>query len=93
MLGIESFQHVLFWTWLKIYFEKMLPLARALRRTGAAALDLARPDAIVMHCLPAHRGEEVTEEVIEGDASVVFTQAENRLHAQTALLLTLLGAA
>ena len=60
---------------------------------NAAALDLARPDAIVMHCLPAHRGEEVTEEVIEGDASVVFTQAENRLHAQKALLLTLLGAA
>ncbi len=60
---------------------------------NADALDLARPDAIVMHCLPAHRGEEITHDVIEGDASVVFTQAENRLHAQKALLLTLLGAA
>ncbi len=60
---------------------------------NTASLDLARPDAIVMHCLPAHRGEEITEEVLEGDASVVFTQAENRLHAQKALLLTLLGRA
>ncbi len=58
---------------------------------NSGTLDLARPDAIVMHCLPAHRGEEITEEVLEGDASVVFGQAENRLHAQKALLLTLMG--
>jgi ornithine carbamoyltransferase len=57
----------------------------------AAAVDRARPDVIVMHCLPAHRGEEITDEVLEGDASVVFSQAENRLHAQKALLATLLG--
>ncbi|HSY38356.1 MAG TPA: ornithine carbamoyltransferase [Polyangia bacterium] len=46
----------------------------------------AHPDAIVLHCLPAHRGEEITDEVIEGPASAVWQQAENRLHAQKALL-------
>ena len=51
----------------------------------------ARPDAVFMHCLPAKRGLEVTDEVIESARSVVFDQAENRLHAQKALLLTLLG--
>jgi ornithine carbamoyltransferase len=51
---------------------------------------LARPDAIVMHDLPAHRGEEIADGVIDGPRSVVFRQAANRLHVQKAVLLWLL---
>ena len=51
----------------------------------------ADPEAIVLHCLPAHRGEEITAEVIEGDRSRVWDQAENRMHAQQALMASLLG--
>ncbi|MGQ9572467.1 MAG: ornithine carbamoyltransferase [Dehalococcoidia bacterium] len=54
-------------------------------------LALASPDAIVMHDLPAHRGEEIADEVIEGPQSVIFDQAENRLHAQRAILALILG--
>jgi ornithine carbamoyltransferase len=57
-----------------------------------ALMAAARPEALFMHCLPAHRGEEVTSSVIESPQSVVFDQAENRLHTQKALLLMLLGA-
>lgn len=58
---------------------------------NSALLAHARPDAIVMHCLPAHRGLEITDDVMDGPQSVVFDQAENRLHAQKAILALLLG--
>ena len=59
---------------------------------NGALLKQAAPDAIVMHCLPAHRGEEITDEVMDGPQSVVFDEAENRLHAQKGVLLWALGA-
>jgi len=58
----------------------------------AQMMSLAAPEAVFMHCLPAHRGEEVAAEVIDGARSIVFDQAENRLHVQKALLVSLLGA-
>ena len=61
-------------------------------RLDAAKLALASPACKVLHCLPAHRGEEIAAEVMDGPASLIFEQAENRLHAQKALLCFLLGA-
>ncbi len=71
--------------------------ARRLRDFEAFQLDRslveqAAPDVLVMHCLPAHRGEEITAEVIDGPRSIVFDQAENRLHVQKAILVKLLTA-
>ena len=60
-------------------------------QVDSALMGAAAPGALFMHCLPAHRGEEVTADVFESPASVVFDQAENRLHTQKALLLMLLG--
>ena len=54
-------------------------------------LKVAREDALVMHCLPAHRGEEITEEVLEGPQSVVWDEAENRLHTQKAIMALLMS--
>jgi ornithine carbamoyltransferase len=59
-------------------------------QVNAALLTRAAPGAIVLHCLPAHRGDEITDEVIDGPASAVWDEAENRLHAQKALLAWLL---
>ena len=61
-------------------------------RVTKRLMGLAAPDAVFMHCLPAHRGEEVTADVIDGPQSVVFDEAENRLHAQKGVLAWVLGA-
>ena len=66
--------------------------AFALYRVDDALLDAAGPDAMAMHCLPAHRGEEITSSVMDGPRSLIFEQSENRLHVQKALLVELIGA-
>ncbi len=58
-----------------------------------ALMEEAGPDVLVMHCLPAHRGEEITDEVMDGPQSIIFDQAENRLHMQKAILVKLMGSA
>ena len=75
-------------TWVSMGDKDGLRRHNLLRRyqVNARLLARAKPDAIFMHCLPAHRGEEVTDEVIDGPQSVVFDEAENRLHAQKGIL-------
>ena len=70
--------------------EKRLPIFRGYQ-INAEVLARAARNAVVLHCLPAHRGEEITEEVIEGPQSAVFDEAENRLHLQKAILFELMG--
>lgn len=60
-------------------------------QVNAELMSLAKPDAMVQHCLPAHRGEEITEEVFEAHADEIFEEAENRLHAQKAVMVKCLG--
>ena len=60
-------------------------------QVNAAVMAAAKPDAMVLHCLPAHRGEEITEEVLEAHAEDIFDEAENRLHAQKAVLVMTMG--
>ena len=80
-------------TWVSMGDEADADRQRALLapfRVDSALMARAAPGAHFMHCLPAHRGEEVTDQVIDSPASIVFDQAENRMHAQNALLLALL---
>jgi ornithine carbamoyltransferase len=60
-------------------------------QVNAGLLKNAKPGALVMHCLPAHRGEEISADVIDGPQSAVFDQAENRLHVQKAIMEMLMG--
>jgi ornithine carbamoyltransferase len=69
--------------------DRVTPFRRL--QVNSELLGRAAPDAVVLHCLPAHRGWEITDEVIDGPQSAVFDEAENRLHAQKALLTWLLG--
>jgi len=83
-------------TWTSMGHESEAELRRGIfspYQVNDELMSLAKPGALFMHCLPAHRGEEVTADVFESDASVVFDQAENRLHGQKALLLMLLAPA
>lgn len=80
-------------TWTSMGQEAQTDIRRrvfAPYQVNEALMALAKPGALFMHCLPAHRGEEVTADVLESPASIVFDQAENRLHCQKALLLMLL---
>ncbi len=70
--------------------EERLPLFRPYQ-VNADLVALAKPHVMVMHCLPAHRGEEITDEVIDGPQSIVYDQAENRMHLQKAILVSLMG--
>ncbi len=81
-------------TWTSMGQEKEAGIRRAAfmpYQVNRGLFSHARPDALFMHCLPAHRGEEVTDEIIDSTHSVVFQEAENRLHVQKAIMYMLLG--
>ena len=90
--GSESSENMYLADYLGMIGLPILPAAQYPMEAKVAFLPVqAAADAIVLHCLPAHRGEEITDDVMEGPQSAVFDQAENRLHAQKALLAELLG--
>jgi ornithine carbamoyltransferase len=80
-------------TWVSMGDDDTLTRKQAFNgfQVNEALMKLAKPGAIFMHCLPAHRGEEVTDDVLDGPQSVVWDEAENRLHVQKAVLLWCLG--
>jgi ornithine carbamoyltransferase len=92
--AVSGAQLVVTDTWISMGDEDKFPRLEALEpyRVDAALMALAGSDALFMHCLPAHRGEEVTEAVIDGPASVVWDEAENRIHAQKSILAWCFGA-
>jgi ornithine carbamoyltransferase len=80
--------------WASMGFEdeqKQREQAFAAYQVNDELVKYAKKDYLFMHCLPAHRGEEVSESVIDGDHSIIFDQAENRLHAQKAILAATMG--
>ncbi|GAN79915.1 ornithine carbamoyltransferase [Acidocella aminolytica] len=93
--AVENAACVVTDTWLSMSDSEGQAAARAAAfapyQVTAALMEKAAPEAIFQHCLPAHRGEEVAAEVIDGPASVVFDEAENRLHAQKAILAWAMG--
>jgi ornithine carbamoyltransferase len=90
---VEEADAVVTDTWVSMGDKDGLRRHNLLKRyqVNARLMAHAKPDALFLHCLPAHRGEEVTDEVIEGPHSVVFDEAENRLHAQKGILAWCLG--
>lgn len=80
-------------TWISMGDDDTLSRRQSFKdmQVDSEMMALAKPSAIFMHCLPAHRGEEVSDDVLDGAQSVVFDEAENRLHAQKAVLLWCLG--
>ena len=92
--AVEGADAVITDTWVSMGETGREAKMAALRpfQVDAALMKLASPEALFLHCLPAHRGEEVTGEVIDGPQSAVWDEAENRIHAQKAVLAWCFGA-
>ncbi len=89
MAAVEAANVIYTDVWASMGQEEEALLRRAIFKgyqINDEKLKIADPNAIVLHCLPAHRGEEITDSVIDGAHSVVFDQAENRLHIQKAIM-------